>query len=226
MGEVVHFLVDYEIWIYAILGLIGGIYLRKILLNWQEWRSAIFGLERDGAQRRLVTAVTVMVLLLVTAVAELFVVSFVAPAYPMVEMIPTPTLDLMSTPTPTLPPGTAPQLVVPTISADISEGCIAGVIDWTTPFSGEEISGMVELKGTVNVPNLGFYKYEFTSPGQENWQTIAAGNTRKVEEPLGGVWNTESLVPGDYLLRLVVTDNENTAMPPCIIPVRVVAVAQ
>ncbi|MCD4671727.1 MAG: hypothetical protein K8R77_03595 [Anaerolineaceae bacterium] len=224
MGELVRFLVDSEFWIYTLLGLIGGIYLRKLVLNWQEWRSTIFGLEREGAQHRLVMSVTIVILLLVTAGAELFVVSFVAPSYSMTEMLPTPTLDLMTTPTVTLAPGAAAPLVVPTIAADISAGCIPGVIDWTSPAEGEQISGMVELSGSVNVPNLGFYKYEFSAPGGDNWQTIAAGNTSKVDEPLGGVWNTEQLVPGDYLLRLVVTDNENNAMPPCIIPVRVVAV--
>ena len=172
----------------------------------------------------LVMAITVLVLLLVTAGAEFFVVSFVAPAYPMAELLPTPTLDLMATPTATLAPGAAAPLIVPTIAENISSGCVPGVIDWTSPAEGEQVNGMVELTGSVNVPNLGFYKYEFSSPGQDDWQTIAAGNTTKVNEPLGGVWNTEQLVPGDYLLRLVVTDNENNAMTPCIIPVQVVAV--
>lgn len=224
MGELVRFLVDFEIWIYALLGLLGGIYFRKFFLHWREWRSAIFGLEREGAQRRLVMAITVLVLLLVTAGAEFFVVSFVAPAYPMAELLPTPTLDLMATPTATLAPGAAAPLIVPTIAENISSGCVPGVIDWTSPAEGDQVNGMVELAGSVNVPNLGFYKYEFSSPGQDDWQTIAAGNTAKVNEPLGGVWNTEQLVPGDYLLRLVVTDNENNAMTPCIIPVQVVAV--
>jgi hypothetical protein len=222
MGDLVRFFVDYEVWIYALLGLLGGIYIRKLLLNWQEWRSAIFGLEREGAQSRLLMAVTVLVLLLVTAGAEFFVVSFVAPAYPMTSMMPTPTIDLVATPTATLPPGTVAELVVPTVSADISAGCVPDVLEWTSPVAGEQISGTIELKGTVNVLNLGFYKYEFTALGQENWQIIAAGNVKKVNELLG-VWNTGERAPGDYLLRLVVTDNENNALAPCIIPVQVMA---
>jgi hypothetical protein len=220
MVEVVRLLIDFEIWIYALLGLIGVIYISRLLSDWREWRSAIFGLERDGAQRRLVMSATVVVLLLLTAGAELFVVSFVAPSYPMTDMLPTPTLDLMTTPTATLAPGVVAPLVVPTISADISSGCIPGSIDWTSPFPGEEINGVVELVGTVDVLNLGFYKYEFSTPGQDNWTTIAGGNVKKVEESLG-VWDTGQRLPGDYLLRLVVTNNEGTALPPCIIPVEV-----
>ncbi len=222
MGDVVRFLVDAEVWVYALLGLIGVIYVGRLISDWRERSSAIFGLEREGAQRRLVMSATVVVLLLVTAAAELFVVSFVAPAYPMTDLLPTPTLDLMTTPTATLAPGVTIPLVVPTISADISSGCIPGSIDWTSPTPGEELIGVVELAGTVDVLNLGFYKYEFSSPGQDNWETIAGGNMKKVEEFFGN-WDTGQRLPGDYLLRLVVTNNEGTALPPCIIPVKVVA---
>ena len=48
-----------------------------------------------------------------------------------------------------------------------------------------------------------------------------------VDQPLGGsgsgTWDTSQLVPGDYLLRLVVTDNVNNLFPACVISVRVVA---
>jgi hypothetical protein len=221
MGDVVRFLVNSEVWVYALLGLIGVIYLSKLISDWRERQTAIFGIERETAHRRLVMSATVVVLLLVTAGAELFVVSFVAPSYPMTDILPTPTLDLMTTPTATLAPGVVAPLVVPTISADISSGCIPGSIDWTSPFPGEEITGVIELTGTVDVLNLGFYKYEFSTPGQDNWTTIAGGNIKKVEEPLGN-WDTGQRLPGDYLLRLVVTNNEGTALPPCIIPVKVV----
>jgi len=222
MGDVVRFLVNSEVWIYALLGLIGVIYLSKLISDWREKRSAIFGLEREGAQRRLVLSATVVVLLLLTAAAELFVVSFVAPSYPMTDLLPTPTLDLMTTPTATLAPGVVAPLVVPTISADISSGCIPGSIDWTSPLPGEELSGVVDLAGTVDVLNLGFYKYEFSSPGQDNWKTIAGGNVKKVEESFGN-WDTGRELPGDYLLRLVVTNNEGDALPPCIIPVKIMS---
>ena len=220
MGEVVRFLVNSEIWIYGLLGLIGVIYISRLLSDLQEWRSAIFGIERETAQRRLILSATVVVLLLVTAGAELFVVSFVAPSYPMVDMLPTPTLDLMTTPTATLAPGEPVPLIVPTISADISSGCVPGSIDWNSPFSGEEISGVIELVGTVDVLNLGFYKYEFSTPGQDTWTTIAGGNVKKVDEQIG-TWDTGQQLPGDYLLRLVVTDNEGNALAPCIIPVTI-----
>ena len=78
-----------------------------------------------------------------------------------------------------------------------------------------------ELKGTVNVPNLGYYKYEFSRPGEELWLPIAVGNQAKNDGQIG-FWNTSLLDQGDYFLRLVVSDNEDNLFPACKIPVRVV----
>jgi hypothetical protein len=77
------------------------------------------------------------------------------------------------------------------------------------------------LKGTVNVPNLGFYKYQYSKQGEDLWTTIAGGDQPKVEGEIG-FWYIDQLANGDYLLRLVVTDNQNNLFPACVIPVRVV----
>ena len=36
-----------------------------------------------------------------------------------------------------------------------------------------------------------------------------------------GQWDTGTLAPGDYQLRLVVSDNQGQALPACVITVRV-----
>jgi hypothetical protein len=46
-------------------------------------------------------------------------------------------------------------------------------------------------------------------------------NIQRIDEELDGSWNTQALVPGDYRLRLVMTDNENQTLPACEITVRV-----
>ena len=60
-------------------------------------------------------------------------------------------------------------------------------------------------------------------PGSDSWIAIAAGNSAVVDQTLGGNWNTEQLVPGDYSLRLVVYDSQNNTLPSCTITVRVTA---
>ena len=111
--------------------------------------------------------------------------------------------------------------VAPAQEALVSD-CIQDQVEITSPADGEEVSGTVELIGSVNVENFGSYKYEYSTTGTINWVTIAAGDQLKLEESLG-FWYTSSLPPGDYLLRLVPLDNTGRDMTPCIIYVEVVS---
>jgi hypothetical protein len=238
MEEVFKFLRTYEVWIYVVIGLVGVIYMRNMLVSWQEWRGAIFGLEKENAQRRFSTSLSVLVLLFLVAMFEFFFVSFVAPAYPQERFLPTPTISLLVTPTITLPATTStPEggaLLVSTQVVPSSEGCIPGQIEWLSPAKNAEISGRIELKGLIKVDNVGLFKYEYSQVGTDKWMTIAGGNQdvigttpepNSTPEPgvWSGAWSTEGLVPGDYLLRMVVTDNQTNALPACVIPVRVIA---
>ena len=60
-------------------------------------------MERASAQARLNQSAIILVLLLGLAIGEFVLVSFVAPAYPGANPLATPTLDLLATPTATLP---------------------------------------------------------------------------------------------------------------------------
>lgn len=228
MAEVFHFLETYETWIYIILGAGVLFYIRPLVMAYREWHASSFSMEREKAQRRFSFSLTLVGLLFFIGVIVFSLTSFVAPVFPHEQVLLTPTLDILATPTATLAavngtPAADTTPVVQVTSTPRSDGCVTGQVEWTFPKSGEEIGGSVELKGTVKVTNLGFYKYEYSQPGVENWITIAAGNEAKEDQPLGGVWNTAQLIPGDYLLRLLVTDNNNQAFPACVISIRVVA---
>ncbi len=181
MEDILRFLQQHEIMIYALLGAVGLFYMRKLLIHWREWRDAIFGLERETAQRRLSASLSLVVLLSLLGVAEFSIITFVTPAYPMAFSLQTPTLDLLATPTQALmsaesTPNMMVKAVIGTQVPAAGDGCISGKLEWTDPTAGGEISGVVELKGTVYVDNLGFYKYEFSQPGTDTWTTIAAGD--------------------------------------------------
>jgi hypothetical protein len=75
----------------------------------------------------------------------------------------------------------------------------------------------------VNISNFGFYKYEVAPQGSDTWATISAGRAIVNNGSLGR-WDTTALTPGDYQLRLVVTDNQGQALQACVVPVRVVPV--
>jgi len=227
MEDLLRFLKTYEVWIYALLGFFALIYLRKLILAWQEWQKAVYGLERENAQRHLSAALSLVGLLGIMLVAQFTLVSFVAPAYPQLNVLATPTMDLLAEPTTTLSvfqleAGTAPA-VVSVDESGAQNGCIPGQIEWSSPLQDEEVSGSVPLKGTIQYPSLGFYKFEFAEASSQNWITIAAANEKKTDEDFKITWNTSQLVPGDYKLRIVVTDSQNVDLLPCEISLRVVS---
>ena len=71
-----------------------------------------------------------------------------------------------------------------------------------------------------DIPNFGFYKFEMAKSNENSWLSIEANNNAVVNGQLGN-WNTTRLDPGVYQLRLVVTDNQGQALPPCVVQVNV-----
>jgi hypothetical protein len=229
MEEVLRFFRTYEIWIYLVLALAGLVYIRKFIIAWDEMRAAAFGLERESAQRRLNQSASLLVILLMMAIGLFATVSFVAPAFPGSNPLFTPTVDLLATQTSTLSPESQANVSAemedggPTVTPTIEipgVGCTPGQALITEPLDGTEISGVVIVKGTANIPNFGFYKYEIARPGETVWLTIQAGR-EIIEAGDLGQWDTRTLDSGDYMLRLVVTDNQGESTEPCVIQVRV-----
>ncbi len=94
------------------------------------------------------------------------------------------------------------------------EGCIPGEVMITIPENNATVSGVVEIEGTANIEDFGFYKFEISPADSDTWLTIQAGDEIKVEESLG-FWDTSQLDPGNYWLRLVVLDNQGIQRDPC-----------
>jgi hypothetical protein len=214
----------YEPLIYLGLAFFSLFVFRWLWRAWKEWREAYFGLERELAMRRLAQAVVWSVLILILACSELVIGSFIVPGLPAAALVSTPTVDLLTTPLVGIPDGTPSTLAatsVPAATAPGSEGCVPGKLEMTFPKPGDTISGKIEILGTVDVPDFGFYKYEFAPAGSDLWATISADRKTKKNESLG-TWLTSVLTPGDYQLRLVVTDTQGNVLPPCIIPVRII----
>ena len=115
MNEFLRYLKELEFLIYIILGIFTVWHLRKFFSAWEELRAAAFGLEKESAQVRLNRSAALLVVLLFLATAEFGLVSFIIPAIPGVEPLPTATLDLLATPTITLAAETV------TSSADIQD---------------------------------------------------------------------------------------------------------
>jgi len=220
MGDILRFFKENEVFIYLILGVFAVWQIRNFALAWRELRNAAFGLERENAQSRLNWVATMLIFIFMLAISEFVVVSFVAPTLPEASPLLTPTLDLLASPTTTLEPGSvAPDTTpVPTVGID-SGNCVSGQVEITSPENGETIRDIVEILGSADIPGFGFYKFEM-STADGSWLTIQAGETITREGRLG-FWDTTRLNPGDYALRLIVTDNQGQATEPCVIKVRV-----
>jgi len=215
------FLVKYENWVYAALVLGGVFAVRSTWLAWSEWRRSVYGLEKELALQRVRTSGAVVILLLMIGLSLFCMVSFVVPFLPGAMFRPTPTVDLLTTPLATLNPGSGTAGAVTSAPPAGSSGCVPGKLIITFPAPDAEISDNITVKGTVDMPNFGYFKYEFAQQGDEQWTTIGAGNTLKHDENLGS-WDPTALPQGDYRLRLVVIDNLGNTLTPCIVPVHVI----
>jgi hypothetical protein len=223
MGYVYRSLGTYEPLIYISLTILGLFVFRRMWVMWREWRNSVYTLEREFALGRLGRATALGFLVLALFFVEFYIATFVAPSLPASDLMTTPTLDLLASPQASLIPGDATQPALTLAAAPVQSGmsgCVTDQIMITSPRSGEDVSAVVDLIGTANVPNFGFYKYEIALEGTQNWATISANRKPKNNESLGK-WNTLSLNNGAYFLRLVITDNVGNSLEPCVIAVRV-----
>jgi hypothetical protein len=227
MEYVIRFLAEFEVPIYLVLGIVALVYLRRVLVALEEKRTAIFRLEREAAQRKVVAAVSVLVLVGLMTIGEFVVATFLAGELSQEPTFSTPTIEVLSTPTTTLT-GPAPTDATPTPTRypqveieGIESNCINDVLEIKEPMHNTDVRGVVEIIGSVNTENFGSYTYEYSTVGEPNWQTIAAGSGNRIDESLGN-WYTSDLTPGPYFLRLVALDNDGVEQSACVIIVQVV----
>jgi len=199
--------------------------IRKFIFAWEELRGAFFGMEREAAQSRVNSAATLVVLLIIMVVVEFTVVTFVVPTLPGANPLPTARLDLLATPTITLPaptqnPKETPKATPTPGEIPAAEGCVAGQINLTAPINGDSVSGSVTIRGSANLPNFGFYSLQVARPGDVVWLPKQVVQ-QPVQNDILGTWDTTLLTPGEYNFRLVVTDNLGNELTPCAIQVMV-----
>ncbi|MEJ5223879.1 MAG: hypothetical protein WHV44_05430 [Anaerolineales bacterium] len=218
MDALFRFLDTYEELIYIILAVAAFFNFRWVMRAWDERKNAVFGLERDFANQRLAAAVGSLVFIFMLIISVFVLVSFVFPLLPAETAGQSPTTNLMGSPVVNL---AVSRTETPAPEPPFgSQGCIPNQLVITSPRPNQQVREVVELVGTVKIVNMGFYKFEVSARGANTWSTIFAGRDPKVEDTLG-IWDTRGLTPGDYDLRLVVTDNQGQELPACVIPVSV-----
>lgn len=223
MVPILRFFVTYAAFVYGALAIGILIASRGLVGSLRERRKAVFGLEQELSMNRVRRSLTVLILIISLVSGEVILQAFLAPIMPGVTTLTTPTLNLLAVPTTTLSPELLASLgsaTAPAPAASEVGGCIVGQIAITSPKPGENLAGNMEITGTASIPNFGYYKYEFSIAGSGSWSTVNA-NREFVQDGKIGDWNTSQLPAGDYLLRLVVIDNQGNALPACVVPVHI-----
>jgi hypothetical protein len=220
MAAILRFFIRFAPLIYLLLtlGLLIGV--RRLIQARGDLHEAVYGLERELAHRRIYQAITALVLVGLLGLAQVVLVAFLAPNVPALSLLSTPTLNLLAVPTTTqsvaLPGAGTPEAT----AVVLTSGCIPGQISITAPKPGDQLRGKINLEGTADVPNFGFYKYEFSPLGANQWSTIEASR-KPIRDGELGTWDASTITPGDYELRLVVTDNQGNPLPACVVPIRI-----
>ena len=230
MSQFLVFFVQYEALLYFLLGVGGIIYLYRFWMAWQDLRLSVYGMEREAARSRVNQSAVILFFLLFSAILVFVMVTFVATTLPAQSMLATPTLDLsFQTPqellTITAPAGNegislATATALPTVVINPAN-CLPDELFISAPQNGEALQGAVEIRGTVQVTDFGFYKLEWARLDAELWTTIQAGRSEVSDGVLVEIWDTSRIPPGNYALQLVAVDIDGNELPPCRISIQI-----
>ncbi len=104
------------------------------------------------------------------------------------------------------------ELTGTTVCGDTAGDSVVVTIDNTAPVARldnpmdcELVDGVLEIFGTAQDDNLVGWSLQVTGGPYVGWQTLASGNTSVIGGLLG-IWDTSTLPPCAYTLRLLVTD--------------------
>jgi hypothetical protein len=85
---------------------------------------------------------------------------------------------------------------------------------------GASISGVVTFRGSANLPDFQYYRFEYRPYGEEAWRFLYRGEQPVTRGTLME-WHTSTVPHGDYELRLTVVSRSGNYPEPCIVRVRV-----
>jgi hypothetical protein len=231
MTTLVSLVSEYYIWLIGacVLGIL--FYIGRAIAAHREKSRAIFTLEKETAASTRLRSIGMVFVLLILGGAIYFTATYLEPNLDLeTENETTPTVLLQPTPTPTPGTPTATPLPVPTRTPRptqtpettptptpkpvILPDCPNPQARLTNPTVNAVLKGVVEIRGSANIDNFGYYKFEFRSEGASEWSFI-----QDFKEPVAdgilGSWNTAGLPAGTYTFRLVVVDKTGNYPEPC-----------
>jgi len=240
MANLVQFVARIAIFIYALVAVGVFFALRSYFQARRARRLSIYALEREASQTSQRRAFNTMLLLILSAAAVYVITNIVEPNLaesPIVTPEPTPVvfveeestatpfLLLYPTITPTIPLAPAEAADSPETAEEVVDGCSIIGATITSPAPGDIVGGQVAVEGEMNVLNFAQYKFEVNGAGTGGVWVVVGTYNSPVPRGYLGTWDTTSLAPGAYTLRLVTIRADGTYLTPCEVPVTVGASA-
>jgi hypothetical protein len=219
MTEAIYLIARYQLWLYAVLGLAGVLYLRALWRANHLLGQTLFGLEKEAALEKRNGALVMLTILGALSVSVFVIDRVVAPQLRAASATATPAARPTAAPTPTpLGAGGGPLQVD-------SSGCENPQATLIEPLPGARISGSFVVRGTADTDNFAFFTLEIGGLGTNGqWVPLQVGNTPVQSGDLGTL-DTSVYDSGEYALRLVVKDTTGSFPPPCVIAVTIVAIS-
>lgn len=230
MTVLIQLIADYSFWFYGLCGLGILLCLRAALMAIREKERSLFTLEKEAATSRIYRAMSTSLIFLAVGAGIFYVTNFLEPHLVFLAQEPTPTPLLFPTPTFTPGPPTATPRPTPTRIPYTPEPIVSPTPPTSTPLPlppcpnpqarltyptvGAVLKGAVQIRGSANIDNFHYYKFEFKSEGAAEWSFLQRFD-EPVETGVLGTWDTSALPVGPYLFRLVVVDKTGNYPEPC-----------
>ena len=228
MAQAAGLIAEYQAWIYGVLVLAALFYVRQGWRTVRSLRVAIYGLEREAELARRNQAGAMLIILTVVALSVYVISNVIVPNVDyLTPPTPTPRATLTPPPSPTPVRSLAtvgPGTPAPTLSVD-SSPCNNPHATLTAPQPNERLMGTVEVRGTADIGNFAFYKFEVAGDNTGGaWVPLGVG-TQPVTDAALGTFDASAYEPGEYAFRLIVLDSAGDSPPPCVVAVTFVAPA-
>jgi hypothetical protein len=237
MTTLVKLVSEYYIWLIGACVLGALSYIGRAIMAHREKSRAIFTLEKEAAASTRIRSIGMAFVLLILSGAIYLTTIYLEPNLDLeAEIEATPTALLQPTPTPTpgeptvtytprptrTPRPTQIPEVTPTPTSEpvVLPNCPIDGARLTYPTVNTILKGVVEIRGSANIDDFDYYKFEFRSEGATDWSFI-----QDFKEPVAdgilGSWNTAGLPAGDYRFRLVVVRKDGNYPEPCEVQVTI-----
>jgi hypothetical protein len=218
MVALLSFLQDYEMVAYYLAALIALWYIYRFVAARVRLSKTAFGLERELFVGRRNGAIRTLALIIGLVVGVHLAVRYGLPEAQRVEQIRT---NANAVNLPTITPSPTPLVF---FGVDVT-GCNEPKARFLEPRPGELVRGKVTLRIVADIANFAFYKIELGTPDDPDlWITLYNNNEPALEEePFSWIWDSATVVPGVYHLRLTVMKADLTFPLPCVVPIQVVS---